>query len=146
MSEPGGGGSRDRRPAESDPRDDVAGHLTDGSTWVRLLYMLLFAAAFYLATWVGAAAALLQIAFKLFTGRPLPQLAAFGDGLGAFFRQITLFETFRSEQKPWPFSPWPGPTAQAAARPHARPAGRTRVVRTARRQVQDGDEGPTPGL
>ena len=101
--------------------------------------MLLFAAAFYLAVWVGGAVALIQLAFKMISGKSIPRLAVFGANLGTYLGQILAFETFASERRPWPLTSFPAATnapRRGACRPQ-QPANRTRVVKTARRQTQD---------
>jgi len=124
----------------ADRDTEIAGNLTNPDVWVRLLFMLLYAGAFYIAAWVGAAVALIQVGFKLITGKPLPRLSAFGTSLGRFIGQIVLFETFGSNERPWPFSPWPdgNPTPTAARAPRQ---NRTRVVKTAGRKARDSNEG-----
>jgi len=123
----------------SDRDTEIAGNLTNPEVWIRLVFMLLYAAAFYLAVWVGGAVALIQLAFKLISGKSIPRLAVFGTNLGAYLSQILAFETFGSERRPWPMTPFPTSTRRpggAAGRPS--PANRTRVVKTAGRQNQDG--------
>lgn len=117
---------------------DIASNLTNPETWIRVGFMLLFAAAFYVATWIGAAVAVIQLGFRLITGKPLPRLTAFGTSLARFLGQIAAFEMFGSDQRPWPFSPWPSGNAPPAR--NAGRANRTRVVRTAGRQAQDEDQ------
>jgi hypothetical protein len=101
----------------ADRDTEIAGNLTNPEVWIRLVFMLLYAAAFYIGIWIGAAVALIQLAFKLISGKSVPRLAEFGANLGTYLSQIIAFETFGSERRPWPMSP--------------------RVVKTARRQAQD---------
>ncbi|NQV79701.1 MAG: DUF4389 domain-containing protein [Alphaproteobacteria bacterium] len=119
---------------------EIAGNLTNPLVWGRVVFMLLYAVAFYFAVWVGAAVTLIQLGFKLISGKPVPRLSSFGTNLGHYFRQIAAFETFGSEQKPWPMSAWPSATSSGAGDNGA--AGstqvrRTRVVKTTARQAQD---------
>ena len=117
---------------------EIAGNLTNPEVWIRLVFMLLYAAAFYLAVWVGGAVAVIQLAFKLVTGKSVPRLALFGKNLGTYLSQVLAFETFGSEQRPWPMTSFPdsaGAPERAADR--QQPANRTRVVKTAGRQNQD---------
>ena len=122
----------------SDRDTEIAGNLTNPEVWIRLVFMLLYAAAFYLAVWVGGAVAVIQLAFKLISGKSIPRLAVFGTNLGTYLSQVLAFETFGSERRPWPMTPFPasaGAPGQAAGR--QQPANRTRVVKTAGRQNQD---------
>ncbi|MEQ8247131.1 MAG: DUF4389 domain-containing protein [Alphaproteobacteria bacterium] len=124
----------------ADRDTEIAGNLTNPEVWVRVVFMLLYAVAFYLAIWVGAAVVLIQLGFKLISGRAVPRLAAFGTSLGHYFRQITAFETFSSELRPWPMSPWPSaatPSGASGNRARATKVNRTRVVQTAARRAQD---------
>lgn len=92
-------------------------NLTDGRTWTRLVYMLLFAVVFYVAGLVTAFVVAVQFASRLFTGEVNQQLAEFGDGLADYFRQMVAFLTFRTEHKPFPFAPWPQADTGAAPTP-----------------------------
>jgi hypothetical protein len=122
----------------SDRDTEIAGNLTNPEVWIRLVFMLLYAAAFYLAVWVGGAVAVIQLAFKLISGKSIPRLAVFGTNLGTYLSQVLAFETFGSERRPWPMTPFPA-SAEAPGRATGRqqPANRTRVVKTVGRQNQD---------
>ncbi len=91
-------------------------NLTNGQTWMRLVYMIVFAAVFGVAGMVVAFVVLAQFAFKLFGGEVNPRLAEFGDGLASYFRQMIAFLTFHTDDKPFPFAPWPQ-TSPGAAEP-----------------------------
>ena len=122
----------------SDRDTEIARNLTNPEVWIRLVFMLLYAAAFYLAVWVGGAVAVIQLAFKLISGKSIPRLAIFGTNLGTYLSQVLAFETFGSERRPWPMTPFPasaGAPGRAAGR--QQPANRTRVVKTVGRQNQD---------
>ena len=95
-------------------------NLTNGQTWMRLVYMILFAAVFCVAEMVMAFVVLAQFAIKLFGGEVNPHLAEFGDGLGQYFRAIVSFLTFHAEDKPFPFAPWPQ-TSPGTPKPDAAP-------------------------
>lgn len=75
--------------------------------WVRLLLMLLLAAAFQLAASVLLFLALVQLVLALGTGEANPRLSAFGLSLSRYLAQIAEFESFASEALPFPFSEWP---------------------------------------
>ena len=92
-------------------------NLTSGRTWKRLVHMILFVVVFNVAELVVAFVVVVQFAFKLITGEANQQLAEFGDGLAAFFRQMIAFLTFRTDDKPFPFAPWPQAAPGAAAPP-----------------------------
>jgi hypothetical protein len=97
----------DSMSGEHQDREEMREHLTEGSTWLRLIYMLLFGFAFYVSVIILLAVAVLQILFKLFTGEPVRRLRELGQSLGMYLYEIAVFETFQSEVKPYPFRPWP---------------------------------------
>ncbi len=75
--------------------------------WRRGLYMLICAFLYNIAEIVVVAVAILQFLSKLVTGEENKQLKLFGKGLSLFFFQTMQFLTFNSEEKPFPFNPWP---------------------------------------
>ncbi|MFA9461703.1 DUF4389 domain-containing protein [Thiohalorhabdus methylotrophus] len=87
---------------------EIRRNLSSGATWLRGLYMLLFAVIFNLAELVLAAVALFQFAAHLLSGAPNQRLRDFGDNLARYLREMAAFLTYSSEIKPFPFSPWPG--------------------------------------
>lgn len=77
--------------------------------WVRLLLMVLLAAAFQLAASVLLFVAVLQGLLVLATDSPNARLQLFGRSLGRYLGQIAAFESFAAETLPFPFSEWPAP-------------------------------------
>ena len=77
------------------------------SKWIWGLYMLLFALIYNIAEMLVAAVASFQFVASLFTGKTNEHLMTFGQRLSIFIYQIIQFLTFNSEEKPYPFSPWP---------------------------------------
>lgn len=88
-------------------------------TWTRGLYMFLFAVIYGLAEIVIAAVVLFQFVYVLITGKTIPNLLLFGQGLSTFVYNIMLFLTYNTEEKPFPFGPWTNdpPSAGQAAGP-----------------------------
>lgn len=80
---------------------------------VRALLMLLMAAAFQLAAWVLLCVAVLQLVLAVATDSSNDRLRAFGRSLGRYLGQIADFETFGTEDLPFPFSDWPSRPAGA---------------------------------
>lgn len=80
--------------------------------WVRALMMLLLAAAFQLAASVLLFICLLQLVLAATTRTPNLRLQQLGRSLGRYLLQIAEFESFGSEDLPFPFSPWPEGTRQ----------------------------------
>lgn len=77
---------------------------------IRILWMLLYAMAWQLASPLLLAVVLLQVVWRLVRGKPHPGLARLGGGLGGFLAQIARFGCFQSEDKPWPVADWPAQT------------------------------------
>lgn len=77
------------------------------SIWMRLVFMIVMAIAYGVAEAVAFAVVAFQFLSSLFTGQPNARLADFGRNLARYFQEITLFMTFATEEKPFPFGPWP---------------------------------------
>ena len=77
------------------------------SIWIRLVFMIVLGIAYGVAEIVAFAVVVFQFLSSLFTGRHNERLARFGRNLGRYFQQITLFMTFATEEKPFPFGQWP---------------------------------------
>jgi hypothetical protein len=77
------------------------------SLWVRLLLMILMAMAFHLAATLLGVLALVQFVLAIVAGGPNERLQQLGRSLGSYFRQLTNFLSFATEQAPFPFSDWP---------------------------------------
>lgn len=86
---------------------EIKASLTASESWVRGLYMLLFAVIYWVAETVLAAVAIIQFIFLLIAHGPNERLQEFGDDLSVYFYQIIQFLTFNTEEKPFPFKPWP---------------------------------------
>lgn len=82
-------------------------HITARTTWVRGLYILLFAIVYWLAEILVVAVVLFQFLSTLLTGKNNLQLLRLGRQLSDFVRQLLMFVTYNSEEKPFPFGPWP---------------------------------------
>lgn len=92
--------------------EEMKSNLKSKSIWVRGLFMLLFAALYGVAELVLLVVAVFQFGHALFTGRPNDNVTGFGHSVGRYIFDITLFVTFNTDDRPFPFSPWP-PTAPA---------------------------------
>jgi hypothetical protein len=104
--------------------DDTKENLSARGTWMRLVYMMLFAIAFYVSEFILVFVVVIQFLFKLISGAPLKALAQLGESLATYVYQIIVFMTFKTEDMPYPFAPWPkGPPA--AKRVPRKPRGKT---------------------
>jgi hypothetical protein len=69
--------------------------------------MLLFAIVYSIAEAIIVLLAIFQFVALLITGQVNELLLRFGKNLSVFMFDILEFQTFNSEIKPFPFSPWP---------------------------------------
>ncbi len=77
------------------------------SIWIRALFMILFGLLYSLAGTVLFVIAIFQFAITLLSGSPNPRLLAFGRSLAVYIQQLVQFQTFNTEEKPFPFADWP---------------------------------------
>jgi hypothetical protein len=98
---------------DEDSDEDVERHpelkdnLKSKSTWLRLLFMILFVALWSISRLVVFAVVVLQFFWVLFTGTTNARLSAFGMGLATYSFQIITFLTYNTDEQPFPFSDWP---------------------------------------
>ena len=76
--------------------------------WIRLLYILLFVVIFNLMEAATYVVLVVQFVFHLFTGKPNARLSDLGSSLASYARELIVFLTYRSDDLPYPFGPWPG--------------------------------------
>jgi hypothetical protein len=113
---------------ELPPKDEVKQNLMSRGTWTRLIFMILFAAIFYVAVVVLVAGVLIQFLLKLFTGDPNARLTKLGESLARYVYQIVRFLTFNTEDMPFPWSDWPGAAPSAKAASGTTPARRRKAA------------------
>jgi hypothetical protein len=83
-------------------------NLRNRSTWKRLLFMIVVALLFCLGIVVGLCVILLQFFWVLFTGRTKKEFSAVGRQLAEYSREIVLYLSFNTDQRPFPFDrDWP---------------------------------------
>ncbi len=88
--------------------EDLKKNVKDKDTWVRFLYLVVFGVAFYLSILLTFAASIFQFLAKLFSGAAFAGLSEFGENLATYQAQVTRYLTFASDEKPFPFAPFPG--------------------------------------
>jgi hypothetical protein len=86
---------------------EIKENVTRRSIWLRLVFMIIMSAACSVAEIVILAVVVFQFLASLITGQPNDQLARFGRNLARYLQQIIVFMTFTTEEKPFPFAPWP---------------------------------------
>ena len=83
-------------------------NLTAGSTWMRFLFMVLFAVLYGVSRLVTAVVVIVQFIHVLVTGDTNEQLKTFGHSLAIYSYQVVDYLTFNTETRPFPFdSTWP---------------------------------------
>lgn len=80
---------------------------TENNIWLRGVFMVLLGILYSLAGTVLFVVALLQFVIVLLGNAPNDRLLAFGRSLGRYAQQIADFQSFNTEDKPFPFSDWP---------------------------------------
>ena len=100
----------DHVPPESEPREksDLEKNVTTRSTWIRLIFMVIFAFLYGLSRLVTGAVVVIQFFHVLFTGNTNEQLRIFGHSLAVYSYQVVDYLTFNTETKPFPIDEeWP---------------------------------------
>jgi len=77
-------------------------------TWIRGVYILIFVFAYSIAEVVMGAVVLMQFLFILFTAEKNEKLLALGQDVSYYIYQVMRYLTFNTDEKPFPFSDWPG--------------------------------------
>lgn len=83
------------------------------STWLRLLFMVIYYVLICLAGMVGTFVVVVGFLWVLFTGEVNQQLRQVGQGIAAYIYEIVRYLTFNTDERPFPFgAEWPsGPQA-----------------------------------
>lgn len=76
-------------------------------TWVRGLFIVIFGFIFYFLYIIIGLLVIFQFVTKVLTGGLNQNLLEFSSGMTRYVQQILLYITFHSENRPFPFSPWP---------------------------------------
>jgi len=90
-------------PSQTNSSEEQA---SGSSIWIRGLYMLLFIIIARLAEMVVGLVALIQFILKAATNNTNDNLTKLGQQLSRYMYDIIQFQTFNSEDKPFPFKPW----------------------------------------
>ena len=102
----------DHVPPDPDAEPEVGEHKIEDnvksrSTWLRLLFMILFSAIWTVSRFVVIAVVVIQFLLVLLTGEVNARLAALGQSLATYTYQIVAYLTFVTEAQPFPFDDWP---------------------------------------
>jgi uncharacterized protein DUF4389 len=87
---------------------DIKENAKNIDVWIRGLFILVFGVILYFIFTLIWLVVIFQFFMKLITTELNEQLLDFSDALNLYVSQILLYITFKSEERPFPFSPWPG--------------------------------------
>lgn len=87
--------------------NELKENLSQQSTWMRGLYMVLFALFYNIAELVLLAVVVFQFLLKLFTGNTNPRLLKLGQSIATYIYQIMQYLSYNSDYQPYPFGAWP---------------------------------------
>ena len=87
--------------------DDLKENIKQQSTWLRGLYMLMFALLYSVTEVVLFAIVIIQFFLMLLTGSTNAQLLKLGQSIASYIYQIIQYLTFNSEYQPFPMGDWP---------------------------------------
>ena len=83
-------------------------NLKSRSTWMRLLFMLVFVVFYAVSRLVVIVVVIAQFLTVLITGKTNQQLKDFGQALSTYTYQMLRYLTFNTERRPFPFdAEWP---------------------------------------
>ena len=86
--------------------DEIRTNISSPETWLRLLLIGFFAFVANILMWVVWLIAGVQFLWSLITGRTNDNLDEFSASLVAYLTTIFEYMVYRSDTKPFPFSPW----------------------------------------
>jgi len=86
---------------------DIKENAKNIDVWTRGLFIIIYGVIFYFLFALIWLVVIFQFFMKLITGNLNEQILDFSDSLNKYVSQILLYITFKSEERPFPFSPWP---------------------------------------
>jgi len=87
--------------------EEIKQGLQKKEIWQRGLYILLFTVIYGFSKLLIMGIMLFQYVTWIVTGKTNGLLLGFSQGLSTYIYQITIFLSFNSDQRPFPFSAWP---------------------------------------
>lgn len=92
---------------ENSGENNSESNLFSARHWQRLVFMLIFAVLLHLASLTMWVLVTLQFLFSIFTGQDNKDLRSLGAAISVYIHDTLDFLTYNTEEKPFPFSPWP---------------------------------------
>ncbi len=93
---------------------DIKDNARNTDTWLRGLFILVFAVIFYFLVGLIWLLVIFQFVTKVITGELNGNLEQFSTKMTSYAMQILNYITFQSEERPFPFSPFPDGDANAS--------------------------------
>ncbi|HUS56360.1 MAG TPA: DUF4389 domain-containing protein [Thermohalobaculum sp.] len=75
--------------------------------WIRGAFMIFFMIAFSITQGLVALMAVIQFLSLMFTAKPNDFIAGFGRSLGRWLEQTARFQSAATDERPFPWAPWP---------------------------------------
>jgi hypothetical protein len=91
----------------SEGTSDVKTNVKNVDTWLRGLFIIVYAVISYVLFWIIWLVVIFQFIMKVLTANLNPNVMNFSGGLTRYAFQILEYVTFQSEERPWPIGPWP---------------------------------------
>jgi hypothetical protein len=98
-------------------QDQIKRNLLSPDAWLRILLMAGFAVAVWVTLMVLGVIVLVQAVLVLITGVPNVNLQRLGLICGAYLFETIQFLLYNTEDKPFPFAPFPDPPGAEEAVP-----------------------------
>jgi Domain of unknown function (DUF4389) len=114
---------------------DIKENAKNVDVWTRGLFILIYGVIFYFLFFLIWLVVIFQFLMKLFTTELNDQLLDFSDSLTKYVSQILLYITFKSEERPFPFSPWPSDADALNANSASSTQTTTRKKKSAKKKV-----------
>lgn len=93
---------------------DIKDNAKNTDTWLRGLFILIFGVIFYFLYGLIWLLVIFQFVTKVITGELNSNLEQFSTKMTSYAMQILNYITFQSEERPFPFSPFPNGDTSAA--------------------------------
>ena len=107
---------------------DIKDHAKNTDTWLRGFFILVFGIIFYFLYILIWLLVIFQFVTKVLTGELNGNLEQFSTKMTSYAMQILNYITYQSEERPFPFSPFPEQNIQTQA-PEAEVKEPKRVAR-----------------
>lgn len=75
--------------------------------WMRLLFMIILLFCGWIAGWLVGLIAVFQFLSTVIANKQNDDLLKFSKSLNLYITKIIQFVTYQSEERAFPFSPWP---------------------------------------